>query len=292
MPILSYYVRLYVAHRGMVKLNAGAWAWISMDTDTHNSLNRLLNILHLFTEEQLEWTSTEIREALGYSRPTAYRYLKSLCDAGLLVSLPNASFTLGPKVVEMDYLLRRSDPLVLAADPIMSELAGTVPSTVLLVRWYRSKILCVHSISSMPHPLSSYPRGRPMNLGRGALARSILAFLPPRQAARLIEEHLDEHRAVGFGVSVEDVARNLQQIRSDGYAVAHGEVTPGVIGTAAPIFDSAKSPIASLCMTVSGTQADLAAPGEIANLVRSAAQRIGREIEPQRRKQSQMARLG
>lgn len=262
-----------------------------MEREGRNSVDRLFNVLHLFTEAQLEWTSAEICSVLGYSRPTAYRYLKSLCDAGLLVSLPNASFALGPKIVELDYLLRRSDPLVLAADSVLRELAGVVPSTVLLVRWYRSRILCVHSICSMPHPLSSYPRGRPMNLGRGAIARSILAFLPPRQAARLIEEHLDEHRAVGFGATVEEVLANLQQVRGDGYAVAHGEVTPGVIATASPIFDSSKRPVASLCMTVSGSQMSLDELGEIAVRIRKAAQLIGARMESSRPNKSQNTRL-
>ncbi|MEC7257336.1 MAG: helix-turn-helix domain-containing protein, partial [Pseudomonadota bacterium] len=74
------------------------------------SLERLLSVLQLFTEDRLEWSPEDMMAHLGYARPTLYRYLKILSDAGLLVSHPHTGYTLGPKVVEMDYLLRLSDP--------------------------------------------------------------------------------------------------------------------------------------------------------------------------------------
>jgi DNA-binding transcriptional ArsR family regulator len=49
-----------------------------------------------FTEEHLEWTPDELMAALGYSRPTLYRYLKTLKEAGFLTSMPSGGFTLGP----------------------------------------------------------------------------------------------------------------------------------------------------------------------------------------------------
>ena len=82
-----------------------------------NSLERVLAVLEVFSEERLEWTPEDLMAHLGYSRPTLYRYLKILKDAGLLMSSRNAGVTLGPKVVEMDYLARRSDALVLSGQP-------------------------------------------------------------------------------------------------------------------------------------------------------------------------------
>ena len=66
-----------------------------------NSFERMLAILGLFTETRLEWTPEALMAKLGYSRPTLYRYLKTLKDNGLLVGRPNSGFTLGPKVVEI-----------------------------------------------------------------------------------------------------------------------------------------------------------------------------------------------
>ena len=50
-----------------------------------NSLERVLAVLEVFSEERLEWTPEDLMRELGYSRPTLYRYLKILKDAGLIV---------------------------------------------------------------------------------------------------------------------------------------------------------------------------------------------------------------
>jgi DNA-binding IclR family transcriptional regulator len=51
-----------------------------------NSLERVLAVLEVFCEERLEWTPEDLMRELGYSRPTLYRYLKILKDAGFLMS--------------------------------------------------------------------------------------------------------------------------------------------------------------------------------------------------------------
>ncbi|MBW8638652.1 IclR family transcriptional regulator [Hoeflea sp. WL0058] len=219
-----------------------------------NSLERVLSVLQVFSEDRLEWTPEEMMAELGYSRPTLYRYLKTLKDAGLLTSTPNAGFSLGPKIVEMDYLLRKSDALSLNGQPYIEDLAGRYPCTALLVRWYGKKILCVASECSTPDPLSSYPRGRPMPLARGAISRSIMAFLPRRQLLPMVKANLDELSAVGLGDTVEEILDSYRRVRKAGFATAQGEVTAGVTGFAAPIFDAGKSPIASICLTIASAE--------------------------------------
>jgi DNA-binding IclR family transcriptional regulator len=219
-----------------------------------NTLERVLAVLEVFSEDRLEWMPEDLMEELGYSRPTLYRYLKTLKDAGFLMSTRNSSVTLGPKVVEMDFLMRKSDALVTRGMPHLKELTTLYPCTALLLRWYGNKILCVASESSAKNPTSSYPRGRPMPIGRGAIARSIMAFLPKPRLMPLIERNLDDLRSVGLGDTADEVQKNLRKVRKAGVAVAYGEVTPGAVGIAAPILDDGNNPIASVCVTIAGNQ--------------------------------------
>jgi DNA-binding IclR family transcriptional regulator len=168
------------------------------------------------------------------------------------MSTRNAGVTLGPKVVELDYLTRRSDALVHHGLPYLKDLTQQYSCTAMLLRWYGNKILCVVSESSSKNPVSSYPRGRPMPLGRGAIARSIMAFLPKRQMLPLIERNLDDLKSLGLGDTAEDVQKSLKKIRRAGFSVAYGEVTPGAVGIAAPVFDDRRHPIASVCVTIAG----------------------------------------
>lgn len=236
--------------------------------------DRILAILDLFSEDRLEWRPDQMMAQLGYSRPTLYRYLRTLCDAGLLTSLPGAAFTLGPRVTELDFLMRRSDPLIAHGAETLDGLAQRHPCSALLVRWYRRKLLCIAASVSAAEPRSSYPRGRPMPLGHGAISRAILAWMPKRSAASLIEEHLDEFARHGVGNSLEDVFEVLRKVRRDGFAVGRGEVTPGVIGIAAPVFDSGRSPIAALTVTTEASLLTPEAEASTAEAVRDGARRL------------------
>ncbi|MEZ5752606.1 MAG: IclR family transcriptional regulator [Paracoccaceae bacterium] len=238
------------------------------------STEKVLRVLELFTEERPEWTPDEMISTLGYSRPTLYRYVKALKNMGFLAANGPHGLTLGPRVVEMDFLMRKSDRLLAAGGPVIRQLAAVHPCTALLVRWYDNKLLCVAAEVSASNPRSSYPRGRPMPLARGAISRAILAHLPRKQMLEKIVENFDDLRAVGLGDSVDAIAECLRQQRKGGALIAHGEVTPGVIGVAAPVFDDSRAPVAVLCMTIERETLDEAGLSRVSAEVWDAAARL------------------
>ena len=99
-----------------------------------NRRDKVLAVLDLFSDSRPLRTPDELRLELGYTCPTLYRYLKSLKDCGLLMSTRGGRLTLGPRVVEMDYLSRRADPLVAACLPHLAQLIEAHPSTAVIVR--------------------------------------------------------------------------------------------------------------------------------------------------------------
>jgi len=243
------------------------------------SADRILTILDVFTENRLEWTAEELIEKLGYSRPTLYRYVKLLKEAGFLVSMPNGVWTLGPRFVEMDFLMQRSDPLVRRGTEHLLALSQAWPCTGFLVRWYGEKILCVASECSIPNPISSYPRGRPMPLARGAISRTIMANLPRRHIEKLVLTNLEELKSIGLGNDATQIIETLKGVRREGVAVGFGEVTKGVIGIASPVFGESRTPIAALCMTIAETEVDSDAIMKIKKHIKAAAQKLSESLE-------------
>lgn len=243
---------------------------------------RILGILDLFTEDKLEWTADEMMSVLGYSRPTLYRYLKALKDNGFLAQSGVHGLTLGPRVVELDFLMRKSDILLREGHGVIRDLAALCPSTALLVRWYGNKLLCIASEVSTPDPKSSYPRGRPMPLARGAISRAILAHLPRRQMLAKIAENLPALRSLGLGETVEQIADTLRRMGRNGALIAHGEVTDGVVGVAAPVFDDGSAPIAVICMTINRDILDDARLADMADAVWAASQRLSETLSSRR----------
>lgn len=214
-----------------------------------NSLERMVALLDLFEESPSGWTFERIHGRLGYTRSTLYRYLKILSDAELLTSLPEAGYTLGPRIVELDHEIRAHDPIIRASRPVMLELVREIPGIALLCRSYRNKVLCVHQERSTTEIESTYERGRTMPLLRGAASRIILANMPTRTIAALYEAQPREFAAAGLGEALANVQGNLKRIRRAGWDQTTGEVTKGITGIAAPIFDDRGKVLGSLSIS-------------------------------------------
>jgi DNA-binding IclR family transcriptional regulator len=52
----------------------------------------------------------EIGRSLDLTRSTTYRYLRVLCNAGLLMQLNRGRYSLGPRIVELDARSRSAIP--------------------------------------------------------------------------------------------------------------------------------------------------------------------------------------
>lgn len=219
------------------------------------SHTRMLAILDLFDERSVSWSVEDMHAELGYTRSTLYRYLKVLTDAGFLTSLPGLGYALGPRIIELDHKIRVSDPLLHAARPVMAELVADVPGVSLLCRRYRQKVLCVHQESSTSAFTSDYERGRARPLLRGAASTAILAWMPGYQVGKLYKARPEEFAEAGLGTSLAEVKAALKAIRQAKQVVSFGQVTPGVIGIGAPVFDARQEVIGSLSLTVSDTPA-------------------------------------
>ena len=243
-----------------------------------NSLERMLSVLAAFNDDRLEWTPDELISHFGFSRPTLYRYLKILTDAGLLASLPPGRYMLGPRVVEMDYLLRMSDPLILAGSDVAEALAMRFEGTALLMRWYGNRLVCVHNATAPNAPMVNLMRGKPMEMRRGSTVRVIIAAMPRRKALPLVQRLLEDFSDTGIGNNTEAVFDALREVRRRGFATSTGEVMPGITGTSAPILDASRMPVGALCLTQHAERVDPANIDSIARPVIAGAEAISRAL--------------
>lgn len=249
-----------------------------------NSLEKMIGLLDLFDGPSMEWLPDAMAARLDLPRSTLYRYLKVLTDAGLLTSLPGVGYMLGPRVAELDLRMRLSDPLVIASRPVMIELLQDVPGIALLCRRYRDRVLCVHQEQSVSTFRSHYERGRARPLVRGAASRIILAHMPQASIRRIYENDPASFAEAGLGEDLASVRVTLKAIRHLGYDVTQGDVTSGVTGIAAPVFDSRETILGSLGVTLGESQVPAQRLAAIADRLRLCARivttTISRERQP------------
>ena len=232
----------------------------------------MLKVLDTFSETAPIWTVDGIAGAYGYTRATAYRYVGELCDAGLLTRVAQGAYALGPRIIELDRQIQRSDPLLHVAQSVMQGLLhpdrGQV---VLLCSLFRDEVLCVHQIGRDKALGLSYARGRPMPLFRGATSKVILSWLPERRLTRLYLDHQEEIRKGGLGRTHDEYMASLKALRREGYALTRGDVDPGVVGVAVPLFNSERAVIGSLSIVFpEGRFPERSAGATIAQLTKAA----------------------
>jgi DNA-binding IclR family transcriptional regulator len=242
-----------------------------------SSLSRVLAILNLFTEDQPTWHSDEIMAARNYARPTAYRYIRELVSAGYLQKVAAGRYALGARIIELDYLVRNSDPLLLAAMPIMDELARQTGLDVVLTAMFRDRVIDIHRVHVDAAVRLAYGRGRPRPLFRGAAPKIILAHLPRLQAAKLYKTHAAEIDACGLGGAWPAFREHLIAWRKSGIYVSRGEMEPGAYAMAAPIFNPQRE-VAALALVGVPERFDAAAVVQRGPTLLEACRRIEKAI--------------
>lgn len=232
---------------------------------------RCFAVLDLFTEDNMVWSVEQINDALGYSTPTTYRYVRDLVSTGLLAPFGDGTYSLGSRIVELDFLIRRADPLLDVGLPVVRGLVARTGYDIQLIALCGNRIVTIHQeAGSEPLPLS-FGRGRAMPPLRGAGARIISAYLPNRILKQVYEANRDDAEKLNLGGDWKSFSRAMAGIRQEGFAISHGELDPGFFGLAAPVFGPDSSVIASVVAALSHERQELAQRDKLAALITKGA---------------------
>jgi DNA-binding IclR family transcriptional regulator len=207
-----------------------------------SSLGRAFDILGLFSLATPLLRVEDVTARLGYTRSTAYRYVRELCEAGMLTQRPAGAYSLGPRIVELERLLELTDPLYRAARAVLPALRQD-DSVLLVQELYRGDlVMCLYKEG--PDELEhggqririKRARGLPFPLFRGAGSLALLAWLSPYRIRQAYLSGAPHIARAGLGQTWEEFRATLGAIRRRGYAVSRGHLAPEVLGVAVPII--------------------------------------------------------
>jgi len=244
-----------------------------------SSPSRVFAILDLFTEENPIWQPDKINEVLGYSRPTGYRYVKELVEAGLLQKVAAGRYSLGGRIIALDYQLRQTDPVLSAADPVMRKLAASTKfDAALSVMFAGPQVIDVHRVSAEKNLHLSYGRGRPRPLFLAASPKILLAHLPRNSLKKIYATHAKEIGLNGMGDTWQEFLSVLTKIRKDGFYRSQGELEPGLGAVAVPIFNAEGDCVAALALVGSVQRFDTGLNARLLSSLQEASAVICRSL--------------
>jgi DNA-binding IclR family transcriptional regulator len=242
-------------------------------------LSRYVSVLRLFSEKRSEWTVSEMAVALDAPASTVYRTVREMIATEFLEAAAEARYRLGAVFIEFDRMVRVTDPLYRVGTAHLRDVVeqARVPCVAILARLYDDTVMCVADCRSTEGEVyTSYERGHPRPLTRGATSKVILAQLPPRRLAKLLDKAAAGAKSLPKGAN--RFREELAAIRKRGYSITHGEVDKKVVGIAAPVAVPQRTLMASLSIVVPATIVDPALERRLALLVVSSAKLLTAEL--------------
>ena len=216
---------------------------------------KVLQVLDLFSEQEITLSAEEVADRLRTSRPTAFRYLRQLCEAGMLTRL-SGRYALGPRIIQLDYRIRLCDPILLASREALRNLASVTGCSAVLCSIYGDQVIMVHRELGPTDMQLGFDRGSALPLFRGAASKTIVAHLTAARLKRIYTSYAQTPDALAIGADWPTFSRYFRECRRKGHYVSRDELEPNVTGISAPIFNGDGLVIGSLTLVFESQRRD------------------------------------
>ncbi len=209
------------------------------------SLERGLAVIRAFGADDPELTLSDVARRTGLTRAAARRFLLTLCDLGY-VRTDGKQFALTPRVLDLGYAFLSSLTLPEVAEPHLERLAAELRESssvsvldgdeiVYVGRVPTSRIMRVAINVGTRFPAYATSMGRVLLAGLGDDARA--AYLARADIRPLTPRAID---------NADDLARELDRVREQGWALVDQELEEGLRSIAAPVRDASGRTIAAV----------------------------------------------
>ncbi|GIV80035.1 IclR family transcriptional regulator [Litorilinea aerophila] len=239
---------------------------------------RALSLLKAFSDARPAWHLTELAQAVGLNKTTAYRLLSTLERAQFLVRDPaTGAYRLGPELIALGASALRSNDLRSISRPSLEALAAETGETTSLEILVNDQVLILDEVSTRYRLGVSQDVGSRLPAHATSTGKVLLAHQPAAMVEALLQQplaRLTERTLVDPTM----LRQELEQVRRQGYAVAAGELEAGFVAVAAPIFDHHRQVVAAVSVGGPSTRLNEAHWPALVEQVQRCARHISHQL--------------
>lgn len=183
--------------------------------------------------ETKKWYSiTELSKECDLPVSTLHRLLQSMKKHGLIQQEPDLKhYSLGNKWLEYGLQLYDTFDFVSLVRPEMEKLMLVVEESIYFSKPIGLESLIVERIDCQQNPIRINDQlGIRIPLNIGAANKAMLAHMPHDEMLKIVNSLVPNEE-------IENFLKVLDETKSKGYGVSHGEKTKGTSSVAAPIFN-------------------------------------------------------
>lgn len=213
-------------------------------------LEKALRVLELFGEEDTELTATEIQVLLDLNKTSTFRIIKNLEEYGYLERDPaNLKYRLGIKIYYLGSLVKPYVTLRKTAKPLLEEMNRQCEETVHLAVLFKGESLYLEKFEGKKTIRVMTNRGVKLPAHCSGVGKVLLAGLSFEEVSEIVSQKGLEKFTGNTITSLDGLSRELERVRSQGYAVDNEEIEDGLMCAAAPVFMRGR-PVAAISLSV------------------------------------------
>ncbi|SHL46262.1 transcriptional regulator, IclR family [Pseudonocardia thermophila] len=193
----------------------------------------------------------EISRRLSLPVSSVHRLLGTLLNADLVSrDEETRRYSVGPEAYRLAARITRGMRLSEFALPALRRLTAEFNETALLGVYLpqQGKMMFTDRVDGTHFLQYRIALLEPLSLVWGASGKAILAFLPPEVVDEILKNEGPSPATGARPPRRSELLAELDQIRSQGYVISHGEKIPNARGVAAPVF-GASGVVGCLCVT-------------------------------------------
>ena len=239
-----------------------------------------MKVLRALADAGGEQNLTRIAEAAGMPSAKAHRYLVSLMRAGFVERASKSNrYVLGPEALRVGLVALARTDVIEAADGELQALREKISAALLLAVWGGTGPTIVRWVE-LRRPIAVNVRaGSNMPLLRSATGQVFAAYLPEATVMPFIEQEIVEMATRKLSVpSISELKTRLENIRKVGLGHTAGEMLPGVLALAAPLFNHQQELVGVIAALGPSGFFDDSLSGETAHELRQTANAISRRL--------------
>jgi len=260
---------IYGSSPGIEALRAPARAAAPGGGDTGpRTLRRGLSVLAALRDGAPAGLSvTGISRATGIQRPTVYRLLAALIEAGLVQAVDGSKRYRAQLAAQP--APERVDPRLQSTLPALRRLAERTGDAVFLVVRDGDDSLSLHrEIGGYPVQILATYAGKRQPLGVGSGSMALLAALPDAIGRGIVERNSNRLEEYG-GMTVREMRRLIENTRARGYSVVGNHAVRGAIGVGCALLHADGTPRLAISVTAIVDRMSAPRQREIAALIQA-----------------------
>lgn len=208
-----------------------------MEEEKLSPIEKALRILETMSNHPDELKVAEISGLTKINRTTVHRIIKELlAKEWVIQNFKTGKYIVGPMAFHVGMAYTKNNNIEPKILEILDHLSVEVRESVGYAVREGDKVISLYEVEvHQPYKLNYHPgQFYPMNMG--CYGKCLYAYHDPERVKQLLAEQKFEKFGPNTLTDPEDILREYEKIRRQGYVTSDEEVAPLVLGVGVPVF--------------------------------------------------------